>query len=184
MAIKAENKVFSLETANTLYQMKVDEFGVLNYLWYGAKTDCCMDYLLDYPDVGFSGNIYEAEDNRSYSLNTRPLEYGAEGVGDFRVPAISVTHADGSTALDLRFQNYEIKLGMDSFSWQTQYGTSGRESSSYSWYSGKQQYQRQFQSSAESHSPFMRKRMYGDNRSLYGNGFDVQWKFPDTGTVG
>ena len=103
MAIKVENNVFSLETDNTLYQMKVDEFGVLNHLWYGAKTDCCMDYLLDYPDVGFSGNIYEAGDNRKYSLNTRPLEYGAEGVGDFRVPAVSVTHADGSTALDLRF---------------------------------------------------------------------------------
>ena len=70
-----------------------------------------MDYLLDYPDLGFSGNIYEAGDNRSYSLNTRPLEYGAEGVGDFRVPAISVTHEDGSTALDLRFQGYEIKRG-------------------------------------------------------------------------
>ena len=111
MAIKAENNVFSLETANTLYQMKVDEFGVLNHLWYGAKTDCCMDYLLDYPDVGFSGNIYEAGDNRKYSLNTRPLEYGAEGVGDFRVPAVSVTHADGSTALDLRFQSYKIKKG-------------------------------------------------------------------------
>ena len=111
MAIKAENNVFSLETAHTLYQMKVDMFGVLNHLWYGAKTDCCMDYLLDYPDLGFSGNIYEAGDNRSYSLNTRPLEYGAEGVGDFRVPAISVTHEDGSTALDLRFQSYEIKRG-------------------------------------------------------------------------
>lgn len=111
MAIKVENNVFSLETANTLYQMKVDEFGVLNHLWYGAKTDCCMDYLLDYPDVGFSGNIYEAGDNRKYSLNTRPLEYGAEGVGDFRVPAVSVTHADGSTALDLRFQSYKIKKG-------------------------------------------------------------------------
>ena len=111
MAIKVENNVFSLETDNTLYQMKVDEFGVLNHLWYGAKTDCCMDYLLDYPDVGFSGNIYEAGDNRKYSLNTRPLEYGAEGVGDFRVPAVSVTHADGSTALDLRFQSYKIKKG-------------------------------------------------------------------------
>lgn len=29
MAIEMKNKVFSLETANTLYQMKVDEYGVL-----------------------------------------------------------------------------------------------------------------------------------------------------------
>ena len=62
MAIKIENKVFQIETEHTSYQMKVDEYGVLNHLWYGAKTNCCMDYLLDYPDVGFSGNIYEAGD--------------------------------------------------------------------------------------------------------------------------
>ena len=109
MAIRVENNVFYLETAHTLYQMKADNFGVLQHLWYGPKTDCCMDYLLDYPDVGFSGNIYEAGDQRAYSLNTMPLEYAAGGVGDFRVPAVCVTHEDGSRALDLRFREYHIK---------------------------------------------------------------------------
>lgn len=111
MAIMIENGVFNIETANTLYQAKVDSFGVLNHLWYGAKTNCPMDYLLDYPDVGFSGNIYEAGNKRTYSLNTLPLEYGTSGVGDFRVPAISIIHENGSNALDLRFQEYHIKKG-------------------------------------------------------------------------
>lgn len=111
MAIMVKDGVFHLETSNTLYQMKADTFGVLNHLWYGAKTDYCMDYLLDYPDVGFSGNIYEAENQRTYSLNTLPLEYAAFGTGDFRVPAITVTHDDGSSALDLRFKEYSIKNG-------------------------------------------------------------------------
>lgn len=91
--------------------MKVDRFGVLNHLWYGEKTDCCMDYLLDYPDAGFSGNIYEAENERTYSLNTLPQEYSTSGVGDFRISAISVTHEDGSNALDLRVREYQIKEG-------------------------------------------------------------------------
>ena len=111
MAITVEHGVFHVETANTLYQMKVDDFGVLNHLWYGGKTDCVMDYLLDYPDVGFSGNIYEAENRRTYSLDTLPLEYASGGVGDFRIPAISVTHENGSCALDLRFQEYHILKG-------------------------------------------------------------------------
>ncbi len=111
MAITVENGVFHIETANTLYQMKADAFGVLVHLWYGNKTDYCMDYLLDYPDVGFAGNIYEAENQRTYSLNTLPLEYATHGVGDFRVPAISVTHGDGSTGLDLRFLEYRIEKG-------------------------------------------------------------------------
>ncbi|HCT92484.1 MAG TPA: alpha-galactosidase [Lachnospiraceae bacterium] len=111
MAITVEHGVFHIETANTLYQMKVDNFGVLNHLWYGAKTNCTMDYLLDYPDVGFSGNIYEAENQRTYSLDTLPLEYASGGVGDFRVPAISVSHENGSCALDLRFEEYHILKG-------------------------------------------------------------------------
>ena len=111
MAITVKDKIFNLETENTLYQMKVDRFGVLNHLWYGEKTDCCMDYLLDYPDAGFSGNIYEAENERTYSLNTLPQEYSTSGVGDFRIFAISVTHEDGSNALDLRVREYQIKKG-------------------------------------------------------------------------
>ena len=75
MAITVKDQIFSLETANTLYQMKADSFGVVKHLWYGEKTGVSMEYLLDYPDVGFSGNIYEAENDRTYSLNTMPLEY-------------------------------------------------------------------------------------------------------------
>lgn len=109
MAITEKAGVFCLETENTLYQIKVDQFGVCTHLWYGAKTGDCMDYLLSYPDVGFSGNPYEAGDLRTYSLNTLPQEYGAAGMGDFRVPAIEIEHADGSTALDLRFQEAHIE---------------------------------------------------------------------------
>lgn len=111
MAVKFENQVFSITTAHTLYQMKVDAFGVLSHLWYGEKTDCVMDYLLDYPDVGFSGSIYDADNCRTYSLDTRPLEYPVSGVGDFRITAAAVRHGDGSSALDLRYQGYALKKG-------------------------------------------------------------------------
>ena len=111
MAIKIENRLFQIETEHTSYQMKVDKYGVLTHLWYGAKTECSMDYLLDYPDVSFSGNIYEAENQRTYSLNTLPQEYSTSGVGDFRIPAITVTHDDGSRALDLRYSGHKISRG-------------------------------------------------------------------------
>ena len=111
MAVRVKDGIFYLETENTLYQMKADEYGVLLHLWYGKKTDCNMDYLLDYPDVGFAGNVYDVDNCRTYSLNTLPLEYGTAGTGDYRVPAISVTHGDGSTALDLRYQEHKISKG-------------------------------------------------------------------------
>lgn len=111
MAVRVKDGIFYLETENTLYQMKADEYGVLLHLWYGKKTDCNMDYLLDYPDVGFAGNVYDVDNCRTYSLNTLPLEYGTAGTGDYRVPAISVTHGDGSIALDLRYQEHKISKG-------------------------------------------------------------------------
>lgn len=111
MAVRVKDGIFYLETENTLYQMKADEYGVLLHLWYGKKTDCNMDYLLDYPDVGFAGNVYDVDNCRTYSLNTLPLEYGTAGTGDYRVPAISVTHGGGSTALDLRYQEHKISKG-------------------------------------------------------------------------
>ena len=74
MAIKFEGNLFQLTTAHTLYQMGIDAFGVLYHLWYGENTDCSMCYLYDYPDVGFSGNLYEAGKPPTYSMDTHPLE--------------------------------------------------------------------------------------------------------------
>lgn len=109
--IDAEKKIFTLETDHTMYQMQADAYGVLRHLWYGAKTGCDMSYLQDYPDVGFSGNIYAAGNDRTYSLDTLPLEYAGAGVGDSRVPAVAAVHADGSSALDLRYYSHTVKPG-------------------------------------------------------------------------
>ena len=113
MAIKVHEKtgLFQILTQNTEYQMKADKYGVLKHLWYGCKTHCDMEYLLNYPDVGFSGNIYDAGNDRTYSLDTLPLEYAGEGIGDYRISSIAATHANGSRALDLRYQNYRIYKG-------------------------------------------------------------------------
>lgn len=111
MAIRFEGHVFHLTTAHTLYQIGVDAFGVLYHLWYGEKTDCNMKYLYNYPDVGFSGNPYEAGKLRNYSMDTLPLEYATIGNGDYRIAAAAAVHADGSCALDLRYDYHEIREG-------------------------------------------------------------------------
>lgn len=113
MAIRVteQGRYFYLETLRSMYQIKADEYGVLKHIWYGSRTECDMEYLLDYPDVGFSGNIYEAESKREYSLDTMPLEYSCKGIGDHRIPAAAITHPNGSDALDLRFDGYEINKG-------------------------------------------------------------------------
>ena len=113
MAIIVDEKtgLFQLITDNTEYQMKADKYGVLRHLWYGKKTGCDMEYLQSYPDVGFSGNIYDAGNDRTYSLDTLPLEYACDGVGDYRVTGAAAVHSDGSCALDLRYKSYRISKG-------------------------------------------------------------------------
>lgn len=107
-----ENKgIFHLMTRNTEYQMMADKYGVLRHLWYGKRTETDMSYLIDYPDVGFSGNPYCVGNDRTYSLDMLPLEYACEGIGDYRINAISVSHKDGSNALDLRYKSYRIYKG-------------------------------------------------------------------------
>lgn len=111
MAIQFNGQIFDLTTENTQYQIGVDAFGVLRHLWYGEKTDCSMCYLYDYPDVGFSGNPYEAGKLRTYSMDTLPLEYATIGNGDYRIAAAAAVHSDGSCALDLRYEAHKIYDG-------------------------------------------------------------------------
>lgn len=66
MAILYQEKerIFTLHTNKTTYQMKVDEFGFLLHLYYGAKLSGNMDYLLTYYDRGFSGNPSDVGSDR------------------------------------------------------------------------------------------------------------------------
>ena len=106
-----EDRTFTLQTKNTTYQMQVDRYGFLLHLYYGKKTDTCMDYLLTYYDRGFSGNPYDAGEDRTYSMDTLPQEFPCYGNGDFRSTAFAVENADGSMSCDLRYKSHVILDG-------------------------------------------------------------------------
>ena len=91
--------------------MQVDRYGFLLHLYYGKKTDTCMDYLLTYYDRGFSGNPYDAGEDRTYSMDTLPQEFPCYGNGDFRSTAFAVENADGSMSCDLRYKSHKIFEG-------------------------------------------------------------------------
>ena len=103
-----KDRTFTLQTKNTTYQMQVDRYGFLLHLYYGKKTDVCMDYLLTYYDRGFSGNPYDAGENRTYSMDALPQEFPCYGNGDFRSTAFAVENADGSMSCDLRYKSHTI----------------------------------------------------------------------------
>ncbi len=105
-------RVFTLQTEHTTYQMKVGRYDILKHLYYGKRVEgSTMDYLLWYPDVGFSGNPYEAETDKCFSLDIQPQEFPSDGVGDYREGCIEVVNPDGSRAADFRYASHSISRG-------------------------------------------------------------------------
>lgn len=112
IALDQENKVFTLHTRNTTYQMKADANRVLLHTYYGPRLrGGDLSRLIQYADRGFSPNPSEAGDDRTYSLDTLPQEYSTCGVGDFRLPSIEFERSDGSRLADLRYVGCELKRG-------------------------------------------------------------------------
>lgn len=111
--IQEEKRLFTLETAHTMYQMKADETGVLLHIWYGEKTGEDMSYLIRTVNRGFCGNPYEQQDRYDYSLETLPQEYATSGVGDFRSPALETEQPDGSLSVDWRYAGYRLLKGKE-----------------------------------------------------------------------
>lgn len=105
------SRTFTLHTKESTYQMQVDSYGFLLHLYYGKKVNGCMDYLLTYADRGFSGNPYDAGEDRTYSLDALPQEFPCMGTGDYRSTALIVQNPDGSFGCDLRYKSHTIKAG-------------------------------------------------------------------------
>lgn len=106
-----DKRIFTLETRQSTYQMKVDNFGFLLHLYYGRKISGDMDYLLTYYDRGFSGNPYDVGNDRTYSMDVLPQEYPTMGTGDFRNSALIIRNHDESECCDLRYVSHEIRQG-------------------------------------------------------------------------
>ena len=114
MAVRFDEKknLFTLQTLDSTYQMKVDDHGVLLHTYYGAAADeTDFSYLIGPEDRGFSGQPGDEKKNRTYSMDYYPLEYPVQGNCDFRVKALKAGFEGEVPALDLRFVSYEQRKG-------------------------------------------------------------------------
>ena len=75
IVIDSGNKVFTLQTQNTTYQMKADRYNVRLHTYYGPRVSGGdLSYLIQRADRGFSPNPNEVGEDRTYSLDTLPQE--------------------------------------------------------------------------------------------------------------
>lgn len=111
LTYNASASTFTLSTVNSTYQMKVDKYGYLLHLYYGARAEGDLSYLVTYCDrSGMCGCPHDVAD-RTYSLDFLPQEFPFQGSGDMRSPLLIVRDADGTFGCDLRYKSHEIREG-------------------------------------------------------------------------
>ena len=106
-----EQKIITLETDHTAYQMRITDLNCLLHTYYGRKTGDAMDYLFVGHDCGFSPNPYEARLNRSISLDLAPQEYSGANTGDYRTASVDLAAENGVRGVGLRYAGHEIISG-------------------------------------------------------------------------
>lgn len=110
IVLDQENRIFTLHTRNSTYQMKADQYNVLLHTYYGSRiNNCDLSGLIQCGNRSFSPNPSEAGRNREYSLDVMPQEYSTCGVGDFRLPSMELELPNGSHTTDLRFVGFRLE---------------------------------------------------------------------------
>lgn len=106
-----QNKTFKIDTQHTSYVIAlVDKENFIGHCYYGAKiSDNDMTYLLRIEEPPFT----PASNNRDRSafLDSFPMEYAENGVGDFRESSIAVWDEHGNQAIQLHYIGHRIYQG-------------------------------------------------------------------------
>lgn len=111
MAIRfiEDKKLFRLDAGDTTYIMQIGEADFLKHVYYGAHiSDDDTAYLVSYIGEPFHPNPIEAGLTRRFSLDAQPQEYSVNGVGDFRISALSIRDKTGCSATKIIYKGYRI----------------------------------------------------------------------------
>lgn len=112
ITFNSENRTFTLSNGRISYIMQLINEDYLCHLHFGKA----------FKHFNAKRAFYQTEregapnpelhaDRRTFSLDVMPQEYGITGSGDYRIPALNVTLANGSSAVDLRYVSHEIFNG-------------------------------------------------------------------------
>lgn len=103
--------VFHLSTAGTSYVMGLMDGKWLGSLYYGPKIPdtAGLDTFFRLKEYPFSPDVNAREKVRIFQIF--PFEYGFQGTGDFREPALTVINEAGQRGCELVYRAYTITPG-------------------------------------------------------------------------
>ena len=110
IAFDPKTSIFHLTNGKISYVMRLYHQDYLAHLYYGKAIDEPLNAERFFYETEREGAPQPdgLEMPRLFSLDTLPQEYPGFGAGDYRVPALQVTFADGASTVDLRYKGYEI----------------------------------------------------------------------------
>ena len=100
---RADSRQVHLYNEGISYIMRVMETGALAHVYFGRRLAIDRDY------GHFTRSAFITKGNQV--LDPLPFELPTAGRGDFRVPALTVRHTDGSTALELVYREHQLIAG-------------------------------------------------------------------------
>lgn len=104
--IHAQTKFIHIETKNTAVVLQVDTARFVSMVYLGTR-------LKNKDEYAFISRAYRRGEDYSGIINAA---YTASGSRNLVEPAITVTHADGNTSLDLQYVNHAEKKESDNVS--------------------------------------------------------------------
>ena len=107
-----QDKSFTLTNGRIQYVMQLFLEGYLGHIYFGkALKSFNIKRAFYQTEREGAPNPAKHADARIFSLDVLPQEYSVYGSGDFRIPALEATLANGTTTLDLRYHSHEIFSG-------------------------------------------------------------------------
>ncbi len=112
MVIKFEQKkkIFKLDTNHTSYLIGITEEGYVGHIYYGKKINHVGGWqLLRAEEAPLPPSLNQRD--KSSFLDTFPMEYSTDGVGDYRESCIAIRNEVGQPGVELFYDSYEILPG-------------------------------------------------------------------------
>ncbi len=105
--------IFKLDTQNTTYMLGLTKEGYVGHIYYGPKMKRTGGrQLLRIQEPPFSP-LTNMRDKSSF-LDTFPMEYSTDGVGDYRESCLALRNEKGQPGVELFYDSYEITDGKPS----------------------------------------------------------------------
>ncbi len=108
-----DSRVFKLDTEHTSYCIGiVDDDNFVGHIYYGRKlTEDNLAYLMRTMEAPFVPS--QNNRDRTSFLDTFPMEYTGNGLGDYREGTLEVRTADGHTGVALSYVSHRIYDGKE-----------------------------------------------------------------------